>query len=183
MTKTKTLNEMRIHITARHLHLTDALRDYVTKKVSKCQKYFDHLIWAQVILSVEKVTHKCEIVVHASLHTFRALAQSQDLYAAVDLASDKIDGQIKKHKERTRGHHKDVSMLPAVAEEVTAAPETRFSVIKQVPVWPMTKEEAARQMENLGYDFWLFLDQGTKQVSVVYRRLDNSYGLMQPVKR
>lgn len=183
MTPAKPANEMRIHVSARHIHLTDALHDYVTKKVSKTQKYFDHLIWAQVILSVEKVTHKCEIVVHASKHTFRALAASQDLYAAVDLASDKIDAQLKKFKERLRGHHKEAPMIPALAEELPAAPETRFSVIKQVPVWPMTKEEAARQMETLGYDFWLFLDQSTKQVSVVYRRLDNTYGLMQPVKR
>lgn len=181
MTKIRQRGEMRIHITARHIHLTDALRDYVTKKLSKAQKYFDHLIWAQVIVSVEKVAHKCEIVVHASKHTFRALAQSQDLYAAVDLASDKIDSQLKKHKERLRSH-KNAPLLPALPEENPAADE-RFSVIKQVPVWPMTKEEAARQMENLGYDFWLFLDQGTRQVSVVYRRLDNSYGLMQPVKR
>jgi len=182
MTKTKTPSEMRIHVTARHLHLTDALRDYVNKKFGKAQKYFDHLIWAQVILSVEKLSHKCEIVVHASKHTFRVMAASQDLYAAVDLASDKIDLQLKKHKEKTRNHHKD-SALPALIDELTPASEARFSVIKQVPVWPMTKEEAARQMENLGYDFWLFLDAATKQVSVVYRRLDNTYGLMQPVKR
>src|SRR3954464_7013250 len=107
MTKTKTPTEMRIHVTARHIHLTDALRDYVNKKLSKTQKYFDHLIWAQVILSVEKLNHKCEIVVHASKHTFRVMATSQDLYAAVDLSSDKIDAQLKKHKERTRDHHKD----------------------------------------------------------------------------
>lgn len=181
MTRTRPRNDMRIHISARHLQLTDALRDYVTRKVSKAQKYFDHLIWAQVILSVERVTHKCEIVVHASKHTFRALAQSQDLYAAVDLASDKVDAQLKKHKERLRGH-KNAPLIPAMPEEV-APSDARFSVIKQVPVWPMTKEAAARQMENLGYDFWLFMDEGTRQVSVVYRRLDNTYGLMQPVKR
>lgn len=181
MTKTNAPTEMRIHITARHLHLTDALREYVNKKVGKAQRYFDHLIWAQVILSVEKVTHKCEIVVHGSKHTFSALAKSQDLYAAVDLATDKIDAQLKKHKDRLRDHKGP--MAPALPEEITAASDARFSVIKQVPVWPMTKEDAARQMENMGYDFWLFLDSGTKQVSVVYRRLDNSYGLMQPVKK
>jgi putative sigma-54 modulation protein len=180
MAKETELNEMRIHISGRHIHLTDALRDYVERKVSKAQKYFDHLIWAQVILSVEKVTHKCEIVVHASRHTFRALAQSEDLYAAVDLASDKIDAQIKKHKDRVRGH-KNASMLPAIPEMTPV--DARFSVIKQVPVTPMTKEEAAHQMETLGYDFWLFLDRATRQVSVVYRRLDNTFGLMQPVKR
>jgi len=175
--------EMRIHISARHLQLTEALRAYVARKVSKAQKYFDHLIWAQVILSVEKVMHRCEIVLHASKRTFRALAESQDLYAAIDLASDKIDAQIKKYKERIRGH-KNIAPVPVVPEELVPPPtDTRFSVIKQVPVWPMTKEEAVRQMETLGYDFWMFLDRQTRQIGVVYRRLDNTYGLMLPVKR
>lgn len=177
----KTAQEMRIHITARHIHLTDALRAYVEKKVSKTQKYFNHLIWAQVIVSVEKLTHNCEIVVHASGHTFRVLAASQDLYAAVDLASDKIDNQLKKHKERVKGHK--ATMVPLLPEMEAIGFDARFSVVKKVPVWPMTKEQAAEQMERLGYDFWLFLDKATKVVSVIYRRLDNSYGLMQPVKR
>src|SRR5271168_1361441 len=93
---------MQINITARHLKLTSAISDYVQKKLEKAKRYFDHLIWAQVILSVEKDRHIAEIVIHASGRTFMAKEESMDLYAAVDLASDKIDLQLRRYKEKKR---------------------------------------------------------------------------------
>ncbi|MBI3548814.1 MAG: ribosome-associated translation inhibitor RaiA [Elusimicrobia bacterium] len=173
---------MRIAITARHLKLTPAIRTYVEEKFQKAQRYFNHIVWTQVVLSVEKRNHEAEVVVHASRQTFRALGKGADLYAAIDLASDKIDSQLKKYKERLKDRHRAeepeiVSALPA-----EAAGSIRFSVIKQVPMRPMTREEAAAQMDALGYTFWMFQDQGSKHVQVIFRRLDDSYGLLQPVK-
>lgn len=172
---------MQIHITARHLRLTQAIRGYVEEKVQKAQKYFSHIIWAQVVLFVEKRTHQAEIVVHAGRQTFRALSKGGDLYAAMDLASDKIDAQLRKYKERLRDHH-----LRAAAEaEVPAAAvpgPVRFSVIKQVPLKPISREDAANQMDALGFDFWMFLDEDSRQIQVIYRRQDESFGLLQPVK-
>lgn len=172
---------MRIHITARHLKLTNSIRAYVEAKAQRAQKYFNHIIWAQVVLSVEKRTHRAEVVVHASRQTFRALALGADLYSAIDLATDKVDAQLKKYKERLRNHHRleEPAPVPAFVEETNSV---RFSVIKQVPLKPMTREEAANEMDTLGYTFWLFLDREAKQVQVIYRRQDDSYGLLQPVK-
>ena len=85
---------MKIHITGRHLRLTKAITEYVEEKVAKAQKYFNHIVWAQVLLVVEKRSHQTEIVIHASRQTFRALAKGADLYAAIDLASDKIDSHL-----------------------------------------------------------------------------------------
>src|SRR5688572_24949239 len=95
---------MELHMTARHLKLTPAIADYAQKKLEKAKKYFGALIWAQVILDVEKNRHIAEFVIHAAGHTFAAKQESADLYAAIDLASDKLDEQLRRHKERRRPH-------------------------------------------------------------------------------
>jgi putative sigma-54 modulation protein len=176
---------MRIHISARHLKLTKPLKAYVEEKVGRAQRYFDHIIWAQVVVEVEKKAHSCEIVIHASRQTFRALARGADLYAAVDLASDRIDAQLRKFKEKIRNHHKEIEPAPVAAEELngSSVPEVHFSVVKQVSMRPISKEEAAEEMERLGYAFWMFLDRDSKQVHVIYRRMDDSYGLLEPVHK
>ena len=93
---------MQINITARHLKLTPAISDYVQKKLEKAKRFLDHLIWAQVILDVSKQRHAAELIIHAAGHTFTAKEESLDLYAAIDLASDNIDEQLRRYKERHR---------------------------------------------------------------------------------
>ncbi|MDE2291203.1 MAG: ribosome-associated translation inhibitor RaiA [Elusimicrobia bacterium] len=174
---------MKIHVTGRHLRLTPAINDYVEQKVSKAQRYFDHIVWAQVMLSVEKRAHQAEVVIHAPRQTFRALASAATLYAAVDLASDKIDKQLRKFKERLKDRHKPGESAPeAVARDLEPRP-VRFSVVKQVPMSPMTAEEAAAEMERLGFAFWMFHDRDTDEIHVIYRRLDESFGLLQPARK
>src|SRR5436853_221242 len=98
---------MELNITARHLKLTSAIADYAQKKLEKAKRYFGQLIWVQVILDVEKNRHIAEFVVHAAGHTFTAKEESSDLYAAIDLASDKIDEQLRRFKERRRPHRSE----------------------------------------------------------------------------
>ena len=93
---------MQVNITARHIKLTSSISDYVQKKLEKAKRYFDHLIWAQVILEVSKTRHIAEIVIHASGKTLTAKEEGGDLYAAIDLASDKIDEQLRRMKDRQR---------------------------------------------------------------------------------
>ncbi|MFH1725414.1 MAG: ribosome-associated translation inhibitor RaiA [Elusimicrobiota bacterium] len=131
---------MRIHITARHLKLTKPLRVYVEEKVGRAQRHFDHIIWAQVVMEVEKKAHTCEVVIHAARQTFRSFARGVDLYAAVDLSSDRIDAQLRKFKEKVRDHHKDIGPAPMAAEVLNGPEEIHFSVVKQVSMHPMTKE-------------------------------------------
>lgn len=174
---------MQIHITGRHVGLTKPIRDYVEEKVSKAQKYFGHIIWAQVLVSVEKRAHQAEIVIHASKQTFRALAKAADLYAAVDLASAKIDKQLKKYKERLKDRHRDSPAVPVVAAAAMGARPAKISIVKQVPMRPMTCDDAAEEMDRLGYAFWMFQDKDSGHVQVIYRRVDESFGLLQPVKK
>lgn len=172
---------MDIHITGRHVKVTPALRDFVESKLDRARKHFDDIVWAQMVLTVEKRSHQAEVVLHAKRQTFRALATAGDLYAAVDLVSDKIDAQLKRYKERLRDHHKapipDGELAPLPAE---AAPP--FAVVKQA-VRPMDPAEAAREMESLGQAFRVYLDRATGQLQVVYRRADESYAIVQPVKK
>ena len=97
---------MNLNISGHHLDLTPPLREYVTTKLKRIERHFDHLINADVILSVEKLRHKAEATVHASGADLHAEAVVEaDMYAAIDCLVDKLDQQTRKHKEKLRHHH------------------------------------------------------------------------------
>ncbi len=175
---------MEIQLTAKQLKVTPAIRAYVQEKVEKSQKYFDHIVWGQVFLFIEKRAHNAEIVIHAPGQTFRALAVAADLYSAVDLATDKMDAQLKKFKERIKSRHKGRASSAEVeaAVPVPAGAPLRIDVIKQ-PVSPMSAAEAVEDMERLGHSFRLFQDRTSQQIHLVYRGDDETYKILQPVKK
>jgi len=174
---------MTVHIVARHIKLTKALKESIQARVEKVQHYFDHIVWAQVSLTGEKKICSAEIVIHAARQTFKSSASGEDIYGVVEGAAGKIEVQVKKYKERMKDHRDQESVVFALPEMEASTADVKFSVIKQVPVQPMSAEEAAFEMDRLGYDFWLFLDSKTKQINLVFKRQDNTYGIMQPVKR
>ena len=171
---------MEIQLTAKQLKITPALREYVQQKMGKTQKYFDHIVWGQAFLFVEKRSHKAEMIVHAPGQTFRALATAADLYSAIDLASDKIDAQLKKHKERIKSRHKPKTS-DTMADAVPPI-ETTFAVSRQ-PVLPMTPEQAALEFDSSERVFLVYLDKDTDQIHVLYRREDESLGIIHPVRK
>lgn len=171
---------MEIQLTAKQLKITPALREYVQQKMGKTQKYFDHIVWGQAFLFVEKRSHKAEMIVHAPGQTFRALATAADLYSAIDLASDKIDAQLKKHKERIKSRHKPKTS-DTMAEAMPPAAAS-FAVSRQ-SVTPMTPEQASEEFDSSDRVFLVYLDKDTDQVQVLYRRGDESLGIIQPVRK
>lgn len=189
---------MRVHITARHIELTGALTNYLTKKVNHLERHFDHLVWANAIMWVEKHRHVAEVVIHSPLHTIRAEAEAGDLYAAIDLVADKMERQLKKIKEknltearergRSRVEHRMDAYYSLAAEELGPAkagsgfPQT-VSVVKKVPVKPMTVDEAIGAMDQLGYVFWMFFNKSTNNFNVLFRRSDQTYGLLEPASK
>jgi len=97
---------MNLTISGHHLDLTAPLREYVTSKLKRIERHFDHLIKADVVLTVEKLRHRAEATVHASGADLHAEATvEQDMYAAIDALVDKLDQQTRKHKEKLRHHH------------------------------------------------------------------------------
>ena len=96
---------MQLNITGRHIDVTDALRNYVTTKVARLERHYDHITNVQVVLAVDKAAQMAEAIVHAGHgHEIFADAEADNLYAAIDALSDKLDRQIVKHKEKLANH-------------------------------------------------------------------------------
>ncbi|PKM22243.1 MAG: ribosomal subunit interface protein [Gammaproteobacteria bacterium HGW-Gammaproteobacteria-14] len=92
---------MQINISGHHLDVTDALRDYVNEKFTRLERHFDNITSIQVILSPEPKTHKAESTIRITGGELFATAEAADMYAAIDLLTDKLDRQILKHKEKS----------------------------------------------------------------------------------
>ncbi len=97
---------MQLNLTGHHVDLTSPLRDYVDSKMERLERHFDNLTDIHVILSVEKLRHKAEATLHVSGGRLYADATEHDMYAAIDALTDKLDRQIKKHKEKVTDHHR-----------------------------------------------------------------------------
>ncbi|MEO5573485.1 MAG: ribosome-associated translation inhibitor RaiA [Gammaproteobacteria bacterium] len=97
---------MQINLNGHHVEITPALRAYVLNKFDRLERHFDHLTDVRVTLSVEKLRQKAEATINISGGSLFADAEDQDLYAAIDALSDKLDRQIKKHKEKITDHHR-----------------------------------------------------------------------------
>lgn len=95
---------MQITVSGHHVEVTPALRDYVNNKLSKLQRHFDNITNTDVTLSVEKLIQKAEATVHVAGADLFATCESQDMYAAIDSLTDKLDRQLIKHKEKNQGH-------------------------------------------------------------------------------
>jgi putative sigma-54 modulation protein len=95
---------MQINLTGRHIDITDSLRDYVTSKMERIERHFDHVTNIHVILDVEKLRQKAEASFHISGHDIFAEAENEDMYAAIDSLVDKLDRQLLKHKEKMKDH-------------------------------------------------------------------------------
>ena len=97
---------MQLNITGHHVDMTDSLHNYVETKFERLERHFDHVTNVHVVLSVEKQRHKAEATLHMSGAEVFANAENEDMYAAIDALTDKLDRQIKKHKEKLTDHHR-----------------------------------------------------------------------------
>ena len=96
---------MQLSISGHHIDVTDALKDYVTGKLTKLERHYDHITNVHVVLSVDKLVQRAEATLHISGAELFADANSQDLYAAIDALADKLDRQVIKHKEKVIERH------------------------------------------------------------------------------
>lgn len=181
---------MDIKITAKNIKLTPAIKQFINTRVSKIENFLDNIVSAQVIISVEKkINQKAEIILYTGAKsTINASATATDLYKAIDSAAVKAETQVKKLKNKAKSRKtakkasKDADINP-FTEVMLPQNDVKFSVIKQVEVAPMNPEDAAYEMERLGYSFWMFLDEDSKQINLIFKRLDGTYGLIKPIKK
>jgi putative sigma-54 modulation protein len=172
---------MQVLVTFRHMDATAALRDYAESKVARVHKYLRRPIEAHVILEVSKRRHMAEITLTGEHMTVNAKETTGDLYSAIDLAMDKVERQIQKHITR-----RDKRKHPgAAATKGEAAPPPRGRrrpeiVPERVAVESMTVADAVRQLSRDSGDFLIFQNDASDALSILYRRKDGGYGLIEP---
>ena len=177
----------------RNLEITDAIRDYVEKKLSRLDRYQNGELMAKVVLSLAGSPHvekwaKAEVQLDLPGGLLRVEEEDQDLYAAIDRMVDRLEVQLKRYRERRfvgRRHSYQGPPPPEVRDmEALRKPEEeegpRIVRVKRFEMKPMDPEEAVFQMEALGHDFFVFRNAKTEEISVVYRRKDGNYGLIEP---
>lgn len=177
------------NIRGENIEVTQAIRDYVEKRISKLEKYFekDMKNTAHVNLKVYPDKQaKVEVTIPLPYLTLRAEEMSNDLYASVDLVTDKLERQIRKYKTkvnrkfREKGF-KNLEFTPVDDSSSDSDDESKFQVVrtKQLALKPMDNEEAILQMDMLGHDFFIYEDAETSDINIVYRRNDGRYGLIE----
>lgn len=184
---------MKIQVRGDQIEVTDALKDYVEKKLSKLQRYFESPLTndVNVTLSVNRDVHTVEVTIllHGGV-VLRAEERSEDMYASVDMVLDKLERQIRKHKTKVnrRSRRQGVRALfkenstADTAEYNQAEEQDDLEVVrtKRFTLKPMDVEEAILQMNLVGHNFFVFSNAETNDVNVVYVRDDGKYGLIEP---
>ena len=180
---------MKNQIIGKNIEVTEGIRSAIEKKLKRMDKYFliNDGVDCRVVVRSYKVGAKVEITIFTSQMVLRAEVTDPDLYAAVDLAIDKLEGQMRKLKtrmDRSKGDKlslgKAISFESLEPVEEEAEPDNEEVVrVKNLALEPMSCEEAIARMEALGHPFFLYLDEEDDKISVLYTREDGGYGLLQ----
>jgi ribosome hibernation promoting factor len=173
---------MLVTVKGKNVEVTDALREYADKKVSKIAKFFEKSPrGAQVTLSTERGKHIVDITIQVDGLLLRGEESTNDMYASIDRAIDKIERQVNKYKTKiNRKFREDNRVVVTPATPLEEVGEIQIKRTKHVAIKPMSVEEAIMQMDLLTHDFFVFTNGETDQVNVVYRRKDGHYGLIEP---
>ena len=173
---------MQVTVIGRHIEATDALKQYATEKFARLDKYLPKAVQASITLSVtKKVHHRAEAVIKSNGVLIQASEETEEMYSAIDLLVEKIEGRVRKYKEKLVDHKHQSNKTEVSAPAVEA--EERIPQIiktKRFDLKPMLPEEAVMQMELLDKDFFIFSNAGNGQVSVIYKRKDGNVGLIEP---
>ncbi len=170
---------MNIVINGRHLEITPALRDYAEEKAKKFDRYLSQISEAVVTLSVQKYRHKAEVLLKANGVLIQAEAVTGEIYSAIDAVSEKLERQVKRFKEKmTSRRHKEKAGAEEAVETEAGAP--KIIKIKRFEMKPMSPDEAAMQMDLLDKGFFVFTNDRSGLINVIYRRNDGDFGLIEP---
>lgn len=174
---------MNITLRGDKIKITDAMRDYANEKLERINKYLDDSsnVNANVVVKVENYKQKVEVTIPLKNFILRSEEVQDDFYAAMDVTVDKIERQIRKNKTKLQSK-KVKEYKEIVFDYIENDEDEEEDVIvkrKKIDVKPMSEEEAIIQMELLGHQFYLFKDAETLKPSVVYKRNDGQYGIIE----
>ena len=173
---------MKIIVTGKNINVSDKIQTAIEKKFEKLGKYFADDIKANVVIHPEKAKVKMEATIATKGAIFRAEDVSQDIFDCIDIVADKLSSQMSKYKGKMLRKNKSNESVRFEMIPETAEPEEGKVVkTKRFELTPMTVDEAILQMELLQHNFFVFLNVETDSVSVVYKRQDNDYGVLNTV--
>ena len=174
---------MKYNIRGDRMVVTDAIRDYAEEKLGRLEKYFkDDNITANVLTRVRGNSQIVEVTIPTSKFVLRSEEENEDLYAAIDLVSDKLERQIRKNKTRLNRNVKENVKefnFDYVIEDAEEESKEKIVKRKNIEMKPMDEEEAILEMELLGHSFFVYKDMDTNNVCVLYKRKDGDYGLIE----
>ena len=173
---------MKFKYIGRLMEVTDSLKAYSEKKINKLDWFFGDDAEVQVKFAFEKgERYIAEITIAQKGMLFRAEEISNDMYASIDSAVDKLGRQIRRHRTKLDKKYRSPAPNPvaeAPAEEYED--EKRIVRVKRFNVKPETVEDAITSMEQLGHSFYVFTNAETGKINVLYQRKDGDYGLIEP---
>ncbi len=175
---------MKYNIVGRKVNLRDNFKERVYKKLGKFEKIYSEDAEANVKVTLEKNRQTVEVTIYDNGMTYRAESTAPEMNDALDAVVDILGGQIRKNKAKLSKKLRADSIEQYFAEEsdTDVLPEESYTVVKtkNFVVKPLNVEEAILQMNMIGHEFFMFLNSATNQLCVVYKRKDNTYGLLEP---
>ncbi len=171
---------MKIEIVERNYRAKDRLEDLIHKKIEKFSKYLSDGASAKVVLSSAKDRYKMEVSVTDKGLFVRSEVETDNMYANLDLCLSKIERQIVKHSEKLTEKNRSIDPLELMFfDELPEFHKPKISRRKHYDLVPMSEEEAMEQIELVGHDFYVFLNEATQKVNVIYARTDGDFGLIE----
>ena len=173
---------MKYNIRGDKMVITEAIKDYTETKLGKLEKYFkDDDVTANVLTRVRGNSQIVEVTIPTDKFILRSEEENDDLYAAIDLVTDKLERQIRKNKTRLNRNIKGSVKEFNFDFDIKDEEEAKEKVVKRknIEMKPMDEEEAILEMELLGHSFFVYKDMDTKNICVLYKRKDGDYGLIE----
>jgi putative sigma-54 modulation protein len=174
---------MDLELQVRHFDLTDTVRDYVERKVGRMDRYLPDIKVTRVELGramrrSQGEVYTAQVTTWVDSSILRVEEMNSDLFAAIDLASDKLHRQIERYKGKRLERRHEVKRVEGGTEGLEESTEAVVRR-KRFHLLPMTEDEAIEQLELLGHDFFLYLNADSGATSVLYRRKDGRLGLIE----
>jgi len=175
-------NTMKIEFLSKNYSPSDKLKTVIEHKLEKLDKFFEDDTKIKVMLKQSKEIYTLELTIVIDRGVLRAEVSSDNMYNNIDVALPKLEKQIIKHHKKIEAKFKKFKakdFAPPTADETE--PQSALVKSKTFTLTPMTVEDAIEELELVGHDFFVFLNKTSNSVNVVYKRVDNNYGLIETV--
>lgn len=188
-----------IQVTGRHVQVTDSMKNYAMEKITKLERFTNRIIDVNVIMDIQKLDHRVEIILKAGHTKITSTATSTDMYASIDRAVTKLENQLRRYKSKLQDHHArnvalsdmTVSVVSRPSEEDWESYETTeaanqvfkpHKVINQETrsLKMLTEEEAIMKMELSGDPFLVYKCEEDQKLKIIYKRKDGNFGILEP---